>query len=96
VVERETKVTPKPQAPATPQAKATAVGANYAKLAGRPSKQQVTYVFGTVGYALSWVSRAIKLGITPEELCQEFVKDPEGLKVRYAEATAKKVEAPKA
>ena len=45
--------------PATPQAQATATGAGYAKLAGRPSKQAVTAVFGTTGYALSWVQRAV-------------------------------------
>ena len=74
---------------ATPQAVATATGAGYAKLAGRPSKQAVTAVFGTTGYALSWVQRAVKLGITPEELCEQFKTDPDGLKVRYAHVTKK-------
>ena len=91
------KATPKPKTtPATSQARATAVGANYHVAAGRPAKQQVVYVFGKKGYSLSWVNRAIQLNVSPEELCQEFVKDPDGLKVRYAAATAKKVEAPKA
>jgi hypothetical protein len=89
VVEREATKPPKHTAPATPQAHATATGAGYAKLAGRPSKQAVTAVFETAGYAKSWVQRAVILGITPEELCEQFKTDPEGLKVRYAGAIAK-------
>ena len=82
-----TVITKKPEKPITSP---TGLGAFYARLAGRPSKQAVTAVFGTTGYALSWVQRAVKLGITPEELCEQFVQDPDGLKVRYAQATVKK------
>jgi hypothetical protein len=51
-------------------ASAVAKGAGYAVLAGRPSKQAVTAVFGKSGYALSRVARAGRLVITPAELCE--------------------------
>jgi hypothetical protein len=86
VFEREAK----PKTPATPQAKATAMGAGYARLAGRPSKQAVTAVFGKTGYALSWQNRAIKMGTTPEELCERFKANPEEVKTAWELLTAKK------
>src|SRR5262249_53773905 len=39
-------------------ASAVAKGAAFSVLAGRPSKQAVTAVFGKAGYALSWIARA--------------------------------------
>ena len=69
---------------------AVAKGAAYAVLAGRPSKQAVTAVFGKTGYALSWVARAGRLGITPEELCDRFKTDPTRVKKLWAELIAEK------
>jgi hypothetical protein len=54
----------------------TAVGAQLAVLAGRPSKPSVVRAFGKTGYALSWVGRAERLGMTPESLCELFKNDP--------------------
>lgn len=71
-------------------ASATATGAKLAALAGRPSKPAVISVFGTSGYALSWVARAERLGIPPERLCAKFKTDPEGVKADWAALTAKK------
>jgi hypothetical protein len=48
-------------------ASAVAKGAGYVVLAGRPSKQAVTAVFGKT---LSRVARAGRLAITPAELCE--------------------------
>lgn len=62
-------------------------GAACAVLAGRRSKQAVTAVFGKTGYALSWVARADRLGITPEELCNRFKADPNRVKKLWAELT---------
>lgn len=62
---------------------ATATGAAYHVLTGRPSKQAVIACFGKTGYALSWVARAIRLNVTPEELCTEFKSNPEGLKASW-------------
>lgn len=75
----------KPSVSAEQMAKpsATATGARYAVLAGRPSKQGVIAVFGNTGYALSWVARAIRLGVTPEELCQRFKSEPEAVKAAW-------------
>ena len=67
-------------------ASAVAKGAAYAVLAGRPSKQAVTAVFGKTGYALSWLARADRLGITPEELCDRFKTDPNRVKKLWAES----------
>lgn len=72
------------------QKEATKTGAAYHVLAGRPAKQQVVYVFGKTGYALSWQNRAVRMGISTEQLVEEFKSDPEGLKQRYAAATEKK------
>ena len=66
-------------------ASAVAKGAAYAFLAGRPSKQAVVAVFGKTGYALSWVERANRLGITPEGLCDRFKADPNRVKRQWAE-----------
>lgn len=66
-------------------ASAVAKGAAYAVLAGRPSKQAVIAVFGKTGYALSWVARADRLGITLEELCDRFKADPNRVKKLWAE-----------
>ena len=65
-----------------------AKGAAYAVLAGRPSKQAVIAVFGKSGYALSWVARANRLGITPEELCERFKADSNRVKKLWAELAA--------
>lgn len=64
-------------------------GAYYAGLAGRPSKQAVIRVFGKTGYQLSWVARAVKLGIEPDQLCERFKTDPEGLKQEWEKANTK-------
>jgi hypothetical protein len=77
-------------------ASAAAKGAAYAVLAGRPSKQAVTAVFGKTGYALSWVARADRLGITPEELCDRFKTDPNRVKKLWTELTAENAKAAKA
>jgi len=70
-----------------PKSNASAVtkGAAYAALAGRPSKQAVVAVFGKTGYALSWVARADRLGITTEELCDRFKSDPNRVKKQWAD-----------
>ena len=68
-------------------ASAVAKGAAYAVLAGRPSKQAVSAVFGKSGYALSWVARADRLGVTAEELCERFKPDPNRVKKLWAELT---------
>lgn len=68
-------------------ASAVAKGAAYAVLAGRPSKQAVVAVFGKTGYALSWVARAGRLGVTAEELCDRFKTDPNRVKKLWAEST---------
>src|SRR5260370_28542344 len=62
--------------PATLQAQATATGAGYAKLAGRPSKQAVTAVFCTTRHTLRWGQPAGGPGITPEEFCEAGQTDP--------------------
>ena len=72
---------------------ATATGARYSVLAGRPSKQGVVAVFGNTGYSLSWVARAERLGITPEELCEKFKADPDGVKAQWGAVNAKKEQA---
>lgn len=74
-------------------ASAVAKGAAYAVLAGRPSKQAVTAVFGKTGYALSWIARADRLGIPAEELCDQFKTDPNRVKKLWAELTVEKEKA---
>jgi hypothetical protein len=68
-------------------ASAVAKGTAHAVLAGRPSKQAVIAVFGKTGYALSWVARAARLGITPAELCDRFKTDPNRVKKLWADLT---------
>jgi hypothetical protein len=50
-------------------------------------------VFGKTGYALSWVARAGRLGITPEELYDLFRTDPNRVKNLWGELTAEKEKA---
>jgi hypothetical protein len=76
-------------------ASAVAKGAAYSVLAGRPSTQAVTAVFGKTGYALSWVARANRLGITPEELCGRFKTDANKVKKLRAELTVENEKAAK-
>jgi hypothetical protein len=47
----------------------------------------VTVVFGKTGYAPLWVSRANRLRITTEELCDRFKSDPNRVKKQWAELT---------
>lgn len=74
-------------------ASAVAKGGAYSVLAGRPSKQAVTAVFGKSGYALSWVVRADRLRTTPEELCERFKTDSNRVKKQWAELTQGKEKA---
>lgn len=67
----------------------TAKGAAYAVIAGRPSKQAVTFVFGSKGYGFSWIKRAQILGVKPEDLAADFAKDQMEVKARWEAATAK-------
>lgn len=64
-----------------------AKGAAYHVLAGRPSKHAVVACFGKSGYALSWVRRAERLGITPQELCEAFRHDAARVKDQWAAVT---------
>ena len=70
-------------------ASAVAKGAAYASIAGRPSKQAVTAVFGKTGYAMSWIGRAAKMGIPTEQLCEQFKVNPEQVKEQWAALSAK-------
>lgn len=74
-------------------ASAVAKGAAYAVLAGRPSKQAVIAVFGKTGYVLSWVARADRLGVAPEDLCDRFKTDPNRVKKLWAELTVENAKA---
>lgn len=76
----------KTRVPKPPAKNASAVqkGATYAVLAGRPSKQAVTAVFGKSGYALSWVARAAKMNVTPKNLCARFKADAASVKADWA------------
>jgi hypothetical protein len=58
-------------------------GAKYAVMAGRPSKQAVTAVFGKAGYALSWIQRAEKMGVDPANLAARFKAEPQEVKVEW-------------
>jgi hypothetical protein len=69
---------------------AVSAGAQLAVLAGRPSKPAVIAVFGKRGYTLSWVQRAIRLDVSPEELCQKFKADPQAVKAQWEALTATK------
>lgn len=86
-------VTPKPEPEAKLPAKnasLVAKGAAYHVLAGRPVKQAVVNVFGKSGYALSWVTRAQRMGITPQELCEQFRTNPAKVADQWAELENKK------
>jgi len=61
-----------------------AKGAAYHVLAGRPSKVAVIACFGKAGYALSWISRAERLGTTPQELCEQFRTNVAEVKQHWA------------
>jgi len=69
---------------------AVAKGAAYSVLAGRPSMQAVSAVFGKTGYALSWVARAARMNVTPENLCARFKAEPERVKADWASLLEKK------
>ena len=69
---------------------AVAKGAAYSVLAGRPSKQAVTAVFGKTGYALSWVARAARMNVTPENLSARFKAQPEQVKADWDRLSEKK------
>src|ERR1051326_4715912 len=83
---------PEAAAPKAPAKNASAVqkGATYAVLAGRPSKQAVTAVFGKTGYSYSWVKRAELMNVTPENLCARFKADPQQVKADWASLLEKK------
>jgi hypothetical protein len=79
---------PTPKLPAK-NASLVAKGAAYHVLAGRPSKDAVVKCFGKSGYALSWVSRAERLGVTPQELCEAFAANPNKVADKWAALEAK-------
>lgn len=65
----------KPTTPATPSNPGTrseAARANIKEglrlhqIAGRPAREQLTFVFGKAGYLLTWPKRTERFGITPE------------------------------
>ena len=70
---------------------AVAKGAAYSVLAGRPSKQAVTAVFGKTGYALSWFARAARMNVTPENLCAWFKAEPQKVKADWGQSVGEKV-----
>lgn len=70
-----------------------AKGTAYSVLAGRPSKQAVIDAFGKAGYALSWVTRAQRLGIAPEELCERFKDNAAQVKKDWAALATKSASA---
>lgn len=74
---------PAPKLPAK-NASLIAKGAAYHVLAGRPSKDAVVKCFGKSGYALSWVSRAERLGVSPQELCSQFAANPARVKDQWS------------
>ncbi len=77
-----------PKLPAK-NASLVAKGAAYHVLAGRPSKDAVVKCFGKSGYALSWVSRAERMGVTPQELCEAFASNPSKVADKWAALEAK-------
>jgi hypothetical protein len=79
---------PAPKLPAK-NASLVAKGAAYHVLAGRPSKDAVVKCFGKSGYALSWVSRAERLGVSPQELCEAFAANPNKVADKWAALEAK-------
>ena len=56
----------------------------------------MTAVFGKTEYALSWLARVDRLGITAEELCDRFKTDPNRVKKLWAELTVEKEKAAEA
>jgi hypothetical protein len=61
-----------PATPSNPATRSEAAKANIKEglrlhqIAGRPTRQQLTLVFGQKGYLLTWPKRTEKFGITPE------------------------------
>jgi hypothetical protein len=61
-----------PATPPNPSTRSEAAKANIKEglrlhqIAGRPTRQQLTLVFGQKGYLLTWPKRTEKFGITPE------------------------------
>jgi hypothetical protein len=61
-----------PATPANPATRSEAAKANIKEglrlhqIAGRPTRQQLTLVFGQKGYLLTWPKRTERFGITPE------------------------------
>jgi hypothetical protein len=61
-----------PTTPSNPGTRSEAAKANIKEglplhqIAGRPSKENLTLVFGKAGYLLTWPKRTEKFGITPE------------------------------
>jgi hypothetical protein len=61
-----------PPSPSAPNTRSDAAKANIKEglrlhqIAGRPTRQQLTLVFGQKGYLLTWPKRTEKFGITPE------------------------------
>jgi hypothetical protein len=61
-----------PATPSNPATRSEAAKANIKEglrlhqIAGRPTRQQLTQVFGQKGYLLTWPKRTEKFGITPE------------------------------
>jgi len=61
-----------PAAPSTPNTRSETAKANIKEglrlhqIAGRPTRQQLTLVFGEKGYLLTWPKRTEKFGIKPE------------------------------
>ncbi len=90
VEEQKVTVPTATEQPKLPLKSATATGAAFHVLAGRPAKPAVIEVFGKTGYSLSWVARAMRLNITPEELCQSFKTDPASVKTQWDALAAKK------
>jgi len=74
---------PAPKLPAK-NASLVAKGAAYHVMAGHPRKDAVIACFGKSGYTLSWVSRAERLGVTPQELCEQFRTSPTHLADKWA------------
>jgi sRNA-binding protein len=79
----KTEAKPEVKLPAK-NASLVAKGAAYHVLAGRPSKDVVVACFGKSGYALSWVSRAERLGVAPQELCEQFRTNVAQVKQQWA------------
>jgi len=80
---------PSKSAPAKLVSRPNGHGAAYAVLAGRPSKDAVVTCFGKSGYALSWVARAERLGMSAQELCERFRNDAPAVKKMWAALEAK-------